>query len=131
MLSTPRHRKVWAGGVGESRAFWSEHSGLDGIFESASTREIRVAKKLYVGNMPYSMTEGDLKDLFEEFGAIASTAVITDRATGRPRGFGFVEFEDASSAASAQQALDGREVSGRTLRVNEANERPARGGYRD
>jgi RNA recognition motif-containing protein len=85
-------------------------------------------KKLYVGNMPYSMTEGDLKDLFEEYGAIASVAVITDRATGRPRGFGFVEFEDENSADAAQRALDGREIMGRPLRVNEANERPGRTG---
>jgi RNA recognition motif-containing protein len=85
-------------------------------------------KKLYVGNMPYSMTEGDLKDLFEEYGAIASVAVVTDRATGRPRGFGFVEFEDDSSADAAQRALDGKDVQGRPLRVNEANERPGRSG---
>jgi RNA recognition motif-containing protein len=77
--------------------------------------------------MPYSMTEGDLKNLFEEYGSISSVAVITDRETGRPRGFGFVEFEEEGSADAAQRALDGRDIGGRPLRVNEANERPGGG----
>jgi RNA recognition motif-containing protein len=66
--------------------------------------------------------------MFEEHGAIESINVITDRDTGRPRGFAFVEFEDASSADKAQRALDGREIEGRTIRVNEAHERGRSGG---
>jgi RNA recognition motif-containing protein len=82
--------------------------------------------KLYVGNLPFSATEEDLRGLFETHGAIESVSVITDRETGRARGFAFVEFEEASSAEAAIQALDGRDMDGRTIRVNEAHER--RGG---
>ncbi len=74
------------------------------------------------------MTEDELRELFEQHGALDSVAVITDRDTGRPRGFGFVEFAEESSAEAAQQALDGKDVGGRSLRVNEANERGPRGG---
>jgi RNA recognition motif-containing protein len=97
-----------------------------------------LGKKLYVGNLPYSVTESELRELFERHGAIASVSVITDRETGRARGFAFVEFEEASSGAAAMQALDGTQLGGRTLRVNEANERGSggrggggggRGGY--
>jgi RNA recognition motif-containing protein len=88
-------------------------------------------KKLYVGNLPFSATEADIRELFEPHGSIESVNVITDRETGRPRGFAFVEMNDAESASKAMQALDGRDLSGRNLKVNEANERPARsgGGY--
>jgi len=87
-----------------------------------------LGNKLYVGNLPFSLGESDLRDLFEEHGAIESINVIMDRDTGRPRGFAFVEFEDASSADKAQRALDGREIDGRSIRVNEANERGRSGG---
>ncbi len=80
-------------------------------------------KKLYVGNLSFSTTEAELRELFEEHGTIESVNVITDRETGRSRGFAFVELEDAGSAEKAMRALDGHEVGGRTLRVNEANER--------
>jgi RNA recognition motif-containing protein len=83
---------------------------------------------LYVGNLSFSSTEADLRELFEQHGALQSVNVITDRETGRSRGFAFVEFEDASSAAKAQQALDGQEFGGRNLRVNEAQERGRGGG---
>ena len=87
-----------------------------------------LGKKLYIGNLPYSITESELRELFERHGTVASVNVITDRETGRARGFAFVEFEDASGAAAAMQALDGTQVGGRTLRVNEANERSGGGG---
>ena len=87
-----------------------------------------MGNKLYVGNLPFSITEGELRDLFEPHGTIESINVIMDRDTGRPRGFAFVEFGDASSAEKAQRALDGQEVGGRALRVNEANERSRGGG---
>jgi RNA recognition motif-containing protein len=82
---------------------------------------------LYVGNLPFSTTEAELRSLFEKHGTVESVNVITDRETGRPRGFAFVEME-ASAAEAAMQALDGRELGGRTLRVNEANERRPGGG---
>ena len=69
-----------------------------------------MGNKLYVGNLPFSITEGELRDLFEPHGTIESLNVIMDRDTGRPRGFAFVEFADAGSADKAQRALDGQEV---------------------
>jgi len=80
-------------------------------------------KKLYVGNLPFSATEEELRELFEQHGPTVSVRVITDRETGRSRGFGFVEFEQESSAEKALQALDGHEMGGRPLRVNEAQDR--------
>ncbi len=87
-----------------------------------------MSKKLYVGNLPFSATEADIRELFEAHGSIESINVITDRETGRPRGFAFVEMNDAADASKAMQALDGRDLGGRNLKVNEANERPARSG---
>jgi RNA recognition motif-containing protein len=87
-----------------------------------------LGKKLYVGNLPFSTTETELRQAFEKHGQVESVAVIMDRETGRPRGFAFVEMADASGASAAMQALDGREFGGRALRVNEANERPPRSG---
>jgi RNA recognition motif-containing protein len=87
-----------------------------------------LGKKLYVGNLPFDTTEADLRSLFEEHGELQSVNVISDRETGRSRGFGFVEYEDASSAEKAQRALDGHDFGGRSLRVNEAHERGAGGG---
>jgi RNA recognition motif-containing protein len=84
-------------------------------------------KKLYVGNLPFSTTEAELRDLFARHGAVESVKVITDRETGRPRGFAFVEM-DAAAAGEAIRALDGTELGGRSLRVNEAQERGAGGG---
>ncbi len=85
--------------------------------------------KLYVGNMPYSMTEQNLEELFAEFGSVVSANIITDRETGRAKGFGFVEMTEASEAQEAIRQLDGKEVSGRNLKVNEARpkeDRPRR-----
>ena len=87
-----------------------------------------MGKKLYVGNLPFSTTEAELRQAFEKHGQVESVAVIMDRETGRPRGFAFVEMADANGAAAAMQSLDGREFGGRALRVNEANERPPRSG---
>jgi RNA recognition motif-containing protein len=86
-----------------------------------------LSKKIYVGNLPFSATEADLRELFEQHGTVDSVNVITDRDTGRARGFGFVEM-DEGGAAKAMQALDGRDFNGRDLRVNEANERRPSGG---
>lgn len=86
--------------------------------------------KMYVGNMPFSMDEGQLKSLFEAFGEVESVNIITDRDTGRPRGFGFVEMQDAD-AKSAMADLDDKEIEGRRLKVNEARARENRGGGRN
>jgi len=87
-----------------------------------------MSQKIYVGNMPFSMTEDNLRDLFKEYGEVESVAVITDRETGRPRGFGFVEM--ATGAPEAIQALNGQEVDGRALKVNEAKPRENNRGGR-
>ena len=84
--------------------------------------------KLYVGNLPFSATEDELRDLFGQHGSVESVNVIMDRETGRSRGFAFVEMADASTAQAAKEALDGTDLGGRALRVNEANERQPRGG---
>lgn len=87
-----------------------------------------MGKKLYVGNLSFTMTEGELRDACEKHGTVESCNIIMDRDTGRSRGFGFVEFADESSAQAAQQALDGADFGGRSLRVNEAMERGGGGG---
>lgn len=84
-----------------------------------------MAKKIYVGNLPFTATEDDIRDLFAQYGEVHSVNLISDRETGRPRGFGFVEMEDADQAISA---LDGQDFGGRSLRVNEARERGGGGG---
>lgn len=83
-------------------------------------------KKLYVGNLPYSINEEQLTEMFSEFGEVLSAIVITDKATGRSKGFGFVELED-DVADAALAGLDGKEMEGRALKVNEA--RPQRERY--
>ena len=87
-----------------------------------------MSKKIYVGNLPFSTTESELRSLFERHGPVASVNVIMDRETGRPRGFAFVEMEDANSAATAIRALDGSQLEGRSIRVNEAQDRREGGG---
>ena len=81
---------------------------------------------IYAGNLPYSLTDDALKALFEEFGAVKSAKVIMDRETGRAKGFGFVEMENKEDGAKAVEALDGADVAGRNLRVNEAKPREER-----
>jgi RNA recognition motif-containing protein len=87
-----------------------------------------VSKKIYVGNLPFTSTEADLTDAFGRHGTVSSVSIITDRETGRPRGFAFVEMQEASAAADAIRALDGSDFGGRTLRVNEAQDRRDGGG---
>jgi RNA recognition motif-containing protein len=82
--------------------------------------------KIYVGNLPFSATETELRTLFGQHGTVESVSLPTDRETGRPRGFGFVEMSQAD-AARAIQALNGHQLGGRALRVNEAQDKP-RGG---
>ena len=87
-----------------------------------------MSKKIYVGNLPFSATEDEIRELFAQYGTVTSVSLITDRDTGAPRGFGFVEME--SGASEAIQALDNRELGGRNLKVNEAKPREEGGRSR-
>ncbi|NDC64168.1 MAG: RNA-binding protein [Planctomycetia bacterium] len=87
-----------------------------------------MAGKIYVGNLPWSTTSSDLEALFSPHGAVRSAEVISDRETGRSRGFGFVEMETNEGLQAAIAALNGHEINGRPLTVNEARERTPRSG---
>ncbi|MEK7613700.1 MAG: RNA-binding protein [Patescibacteria group bacterium] len=92
-----------------------------------------MGKKLFVGNMPYNITEDELKAAFSEAGEVASVAIINDKMTGRPRGFGFVEMATEEGAQKAIDTMNGKDVGGRALNVNEAKpreDRPMGGGDR-
>ena len=82
--------------------------------------------KLYVGNLAFETTENDLQDLFEQHGQVSDVALINDKMTGRSRGFGFVTMPDQTSATAAMNAVNGSELHGRTLTVNEARAREER-----
>ena len=83
--------------------------------------------KIYVGNLPFSATDAEIRTLFSQHGTVESVSLPTDRDTGRPRGFGFVEMNQAD-AARAIQNLNGQDMGGRPLRVNEAQDKPRTGG---
>ena len=85
-------------------------------------------KKIYVGNFPFNLSEGELRQMFEPYGAVESVSVITDRYTGRSRGFAFVEMTNNNEADAAITALNGKDIGGRPLTVNES--RPKTGGDR-
>lgn len=85
-----------------------------------------MAKKLFVGNLPYSVDEAALREMFAELGEITSASIVTDRDTGRSRGFGFVEMANDSDADAAIEAMNGQTVDGRRLTVNEARPREPR-----
>jgi cold-inducible RNA-binding protein len=87
-----------------------------------------MGKRLYVGNLSYDTTEADLRDAFATAGTVAEVKVMLDRDSGRPRGFAFVEMSSDTDAQNAIAQLDGRELGGRTLKVNEAQERAGGGG---
>ena len=96
-----------------------------------------MANKLYVGNLNYSTDETELQGLFSQYGEVSSVSIITDKVTGRARGFGFVEMATAEGAKAAIEATNGMELRGRQLRVNEAMEQGKKprgggggGGYR-
>ena len=84
--------------------------------------------KLYVGNLSYDATENDLQDAFQAYGTVTDVNLITDRATGRSRGFAFVTFATPEAAKAALDALQGKDVKGRSLKISEAREREDRGG---
>ena len=83
--------------------------------------------KLYVGNLPFTATEDAVRSLFAPHGTVETLALINDRDTGRPRGFGFIEMSSAD-ASRAMQALNGKDFDGRALRINEAQDKPRSGG---
>jgi RNA recognition motif-containing protein len=83
--------------------------------------------KIYVGNLPFSATEDSVRTLFAQYGTVESVTLINDRETGRPRGFGFVEMA-RGDAARAIQSLNGQDMGGRPLKVNEAQDKPRGGG---
>jgi cold-inducible RNA-binding protein len=87
-----------------------------------------VPKKLYVGNLAYSVTDEDLRNLFSQSGTVDSVAVISDKFSGQSKGFGFVEMADAGAADAAIKTLDGSELKGRNIKVNEAKPREGGGG---
>jgi RNA recognition motif-containing protein len=86
-----------------------------------------MGRKIYVGNLPYGISDSDLERMFEEFGTVNSAQVIMDRDTGRSKGFGFVEMGSDAEAQAAIEALNGKNVDGRNLTVNEAKPREDRG----
>jgi len=85
-------------------------------------------KNIYVGNLPFSTSDADLQQAFEAHGEVSRVNLITDRDTGRPRGFGFVEMPNDSEGVAAIEALNGAQLGGRSLTVNEARPRQPRGG---
>lgn len=86
----------------------------------------RLIVNIYVGNISFSMNEGNLRELFEEYGEVSSAQILQDRYTGRSRGFGFVEMPNQSEAEAAIEGLNQKEIMGRPLRVNEARPREDR-----
>ena len=87
-----------------------------------------MSKRLFVGNLNFSTTESDLRDAFSAFGNVLGSTVVTDRATGQSRGFGFVEVDDDADAKRAVSELDGSSLNGRSIKVDEARERGSGGG---
>ena len=85
-------------------------------------------KKIYVGNLPFSVDDSQLREMFSAHGDVASASVVMDRETGRPRGFGFVEMSDSAAADTAIAQMNGKESGGRSLVVNEAKPREGGGG---
>jgi hypothetical protein len=107
---------------------WRESQSI--IFSTPDGFEVArfMSRKIYVGNLPWSTTSADLEAMFAEHGAVSSAEVISDRETGRSRGFGFVEMESDEGMQAAVNALNGHEMNGRPLTVNEARERTPRSG---
>ena len=87
-----------------------------------------MSRKLFVGNLPYSVTSERLQEAFAQFGTVTSSKVIVDRETGRSRGFGFVTFADDAGCRKAIETMNGQTLDGRQIRVNEAENKPRSGG---
>lgn len=108
-----------------SGAAWLRTRVRAGLYATFLVRFILVTKSIYVGNLPWSATEDEIRALFSPYGAVNSVHLVTDRETGRARGFGFVEMP-SDDAAAAIQALEGANLGGRSLRINEAQPRQPR-----
>jgi RNA recognition motif-containing protein len=96
-----------------------------------TSQKERFVTQIYVGNLAYGATEDDLRQAFSEFGQVSNVTIITDRQTGRPRGFAFVEMPNAAEAKKAMESLNLKEIAGRAVTVNEARpkeDRPHKGG---
>ena len=114
-------------------ALVSSRTGRNEVVVSFATESWsqEMGTRLFVGNLSFETTEADLRGAFKESGLeVTEVKVVTERDTGRPRGFAFVEMTTAAGAAQAMQQLDGRELGGRQINVKEANERPGGGGAR-
>jgi RNA recognition motif-containing protein len=102
-----------------------------GLWQSAQLNSEEVMKNIYVGNLSYSATEDQVRSMFEAYGPVDRVSIVTDRDTGQPRGFAFVEMSDDDAAGKAMDALNGMNMDGRNLTVNEAKpkaDRPRRDG---
>jgi RNA recognition motif-containing protein len=104
------------------RAYCSDDLAIVSLFFPKEDRVVNI----FVGNLAFSATEEDLRHLFESYGTVEKVQIITDRDTGRARGFGFVEMPDSRAAQAAIQGLQGKELAGRALNVNEAKPREPR-----
>jgi cold-inducible RNA-binding protein len=93
-----------------------------------SVEEYQMSIRLYVGNLPFSVSEQELEEMFSRSGSVISASIVTDRDTGRSRGFAFVEMETQEAADAAIQSLNGADIGGRSLTVNEARPKESRGG---
>jgi RNA recognition motif-containing protein len=115
----------WSGyvAIGSARAVGQEGGSTP---ERRGARRLAMRKNLYVGNLPYDTTADDLREAFSQFGTVSKSQVISDRETGRSRGFGFVEMEDG--ADNAIESMNGKDFQGRRLTVNEAKSRSDAGG---
>ena len=114
-----------------NRRFGPWSPGWDRFFLQVGGEPIRasaMAKRLYVGNLKYTITSAQLQEIFEQYGTVSSAQVLSDRETGRSRGFGFVEMPNDSEALAAIENLDGQDFDGRRLTVNEARPRTPGGG---
>jgi len=85
-----------------------------------------MSKNIYVGNLPFRASEDNIRDLFAQYGAVSAVKLISDRETGKPRGFGFVEMDDDTEADAAIEALNGKDYEGRSLKINEAKPRESK-----
>jgi RNA recognition motif-containing protein len=108
-------------------AITSDKSLDDQVIEQSLTKGRDIVKKLYVGNLAFSVTENDLREMMAPYGAVETVSLVTDRDTGRSRGFGFVEMTNDAEAAAAIAALNGKDSGGRPLTVNEARPKAERG----
>jgi hypothetical protein len=116
----------WSGWVAIGNAAKVAAGRLVDLGERRGARRLAMRKNLYVGNLPYDTTADDLRETFSQFGTVSRSQVISDRETGRSRGFGFVEMEDG--ADTAIESLNGKEFQGRRLTVNDAKSRSDGGG---